>query len=152
LVIVRPVAEDDADLLVGWHNDPDVARYWDGETFTREEMLLRFANSDVDGYLVLEGEEPVGYLQAWFADDLAEEGGLDMFLVPTARERFGVSPWIPTCPTRAPSAPGRRRASSRSRSANRITSIAHAGSSWRPIGTRSASHQRLPSDLAGSPA
>ncbi len=89
--VVRPATADDVDLLVDWHADPDVARYWDGETFTREEMLLRLARPDVDPYVVQEDDEPVGYLQAWFDDDSPDDGGLDMFLMPAARGR-GLGP------------------------------------------------------------
>jgi hypothetical protein len=35
---LRPVEASDVDLLVGWHADPDVSRFWDDETFTRETM------------------------------------------------------------------------------------------------------------------
>ena len=39
LTEVRRADEADADLLVAWHADPEVARYWDGETYTREQIL-----------------------------------------------------------------------------------------------------------------
>jgi aminoglycoside 6'-N-acetyltransferase len=84
LTTLRPATDADADLLVEWHGDPDVARYWDGETFTREEMLMRFQRADVDAFIVEAGDRPVGYLQAWREGDA---GGLDMFLVPDARGR-----------------------------------------------------------------
>ena len=41
LTVVRPATDDDADLLVTWHADPEVSRYWDDETFTRDEVLER---------------------------------------------------------------------------------------------------------------
>jgi aminoglycoside 6'-N-acetyltransferase len=92
LTVVRSATADDVDLLVAWHADPDVARYWDHETFTRDEMLDRLSRPDVDPYIVQEGDTPVGYLQAWFdVDDAADEGGLDMFLIPAARGR-GLGP------------------------------------------------------------
>jgi aminoglycoside 6'-N-acetyltransferase len=91
LTVVRPATADDVDLLVDWHADPEVARYWDGETFTREEMALRLAAVDVDPYVVQEDGEPIGYLQTWFDDDAPDEGGLDMFLIPAARGR-GLGP------------------------------------------------------------
>jgi aminoglycoside 6'-N-acetyltransferase len=86
--VVRPARELDADLLVRWHADPDVARYWDDETFTRDQMLERLRRPDVDAFVVEENGRPVGYLQVWRAGD---EGGLDMFLVPAARGR-GLGP------------------------------------------------------------
>jgi aminoglycoside 6'-N-acetyltransferase len=82
LTAVRLANEDDVDLLVRWHADPEVARYWDDETFTHDEMRERLARPDVDAYIVEAEGRPVGYLQAWREGD---EGGLDMFLEPAAR-------------------------------------------------------------------
>ncbi len=85
---IRAADERDADLLVAWHDDPDVARYWDHERFTREEMLERLRRDEVESFVVEAGEEPVGYLQLWREGD---GGGIDMFLVPHARGR-GLGP------------------------------------------------------------
>ena len=85
---LRPVEEPDVDLLIAWHADPEVSRFWDGETFTRETMLARLARPDVTPYIVLAAGVPVGYLQVWWD---ADGGGLDMFLEPTARGR-GLGP------------------------------------------------------------
>ncbi len=84
LTTLRRATDTDADLLVEWHADPEVSRYWDGETFTREEMLQRLQRPDVDGFIVEADGEPVGYLQAWREGDA---GGIDMFLIPAARGR-----------------------------------------------------------------
>ena len=84
MTVVRPVEEDEADLLVRWHADPDVSRYWDGETFTREEMLARLRREHVESFLVEEQGRPIGYLQVWRE---GAAGGVDMFLVPGARGR-----------------------------------------------------------------
>jgi aminoglycoside 6'-N-acetyltransferase len=91
LTVVRPATEADADLLVAWHADPEVSRFWDDETFTRQEMLARLARPDVESFLVEAAGEPVGFIQAWRADDEPLRGGLDMFLVPAARGR-GLGP------------------------------------------------------------
>jgi aminoglycoside 6'-N-acetyltransferase len=88
LTTVRRAAEDDADLLVRWHADPDVARYWDDEVFTRDEMLERLGRPDVEAFVIEEGARLVGYLQVSAEGD---EGGLDMFIVPDARGR-GLGP------------------------------------------------------------
>ncbi len=88
LTTVRRAAEEDADLLVRWHADPDVARYWDDEVFTREEMLERLRRPDVEAFVIEEAADPVGYLQVWAEGG---EGGLDMFIVPDARGR-GLGP------------------------------------------------------------
>jgi aminoglycoside 6'-N-acetyltransferase len=84
LTTLRPADTDDVDRLVAWHADPDVARYWDDETFTPAEMEERLARLDVDAWIVEESGEPVGYLQT-------HPEGLDMFLVPSARGR-GLGP------------------------------------------------------------
>jgi aminoglycoside 6'-N-acetyltransferase len=84
LTAVRPVTEDDVELLVAWHADPDVSRYWDGETFTADELRARLARPHVDAFVIEAEGRPVGYLQAWREGN---EGGLDMFLIPNARGR-----------------------------------------------------------------
>jgi aminoglycoside 6'-N-acetyltransferase len=85
---LRPVEASDVDLLVAWHADPDVSRFWDDETFAREAMLERIGRPDVAPYIVLAEGSPIGYLQVWWE---ADGGGLDMFLVPSARGR-GLGP------------------------------------------------------------
>jgi len=84
LTVVRAATSADAELLARWHADPEVARFWDGETFTADEIRDRLARADVNHYVVEAGGEPVGYLQAWRDDDAR---GLDMFLIPSARGR-----------------------------------------------------------------
>jgi aminoglycoside 6'-N-acetyltransferase len=84
LTTLRRAGADDVDRLVTWHADPEVARYWDGETFTHAEMEERLARDDVEAWIVEEADEPVGYLQV-------HPEGLDMFLVPDARGR-GLGP------------------------------------------------------------
>lgn len=84
LTSVRPAKTADADLLVRWHADPDVTRYWDNETFTHEEILARLGRPDVDPYVVEKDDQPIGYLQANFPNG-STDVGLDMFLVPSAR-------------------------------------------------------------------
>lgn len=87
LTALRPAAEEDADLLASWHADPEVARYWDNDTFTPAEIRERLARDRVDAWIVEADGEPVGYLQAWWEDDAPRRGGLDGFLVPAARGR-----------------------------------------------------------------
>jgi aminoglycoside 6'-N-acetyltransferase len=85
---IRAAEERDAELLVAWHDDPEVARYWDQERFTRDEMLARLRRPDAEAFVVEADGEPVGYLQVW---QEADAGGLDMFLVLAARGR-GLGP------------------------------------------------------------
>jgi aminoglycoside 6'-N-acetyltransferase len=88
LTEVRPATDADADLLVRWHRDPDIARYWNGETFTRQEVLERLQRRDVEAYVVQADGDDIGYLQVWTDD--GRSGGIDMFLIPSARGRgFG---------------------------------------------------------------
>jgi aminoglycoside 6'-N-acetyltransferase len=82
---LRPATDDDVDLLVGWHADPDVSRYWDGETFTRAQMLDRLHREPVDAWIVESNGKPVGYLQSWWEEEGPRRGGLDGFLIPAAR-------------------------------------------------------------------
>jgi len=84
LTTLRRADAGDVDRLVAWHADPDVSRYWDGETFTRAEMERRVARADVEAWIVEEAGDPVGYLQV-------HPEGLDMFLIPNARGR-GLGP------------------------------------------------------------
>jgi aminoglycoside 6'-N-acetyltransferase len=84
LTSLRPADSGDVDRLVAWHAEPDVAFYWDSETFTRAEMEERLARADVEAWIVVEEDEPVGYLQV-------HAEGLDMFLIPSARGR-GLGP------------------------------------------------------------
>jgi aminoglycoside 6'-N-acetyltransferase len=88
---VRATTEDDVALLVRWHADPEVSRYWDDETFTLDEMRDRLRRADVDAFVVEADGEPVGYLQAWWEEDEPLRGGIDMFLIPDARGR-GLGP------------------------------------------------------------
>ena len=88
LTTVRPVDDADVDLLLAWHADPGVSRYWDDEVPSREELLADLARPEVDAYIVEAGGRPVGFLQAWFEGELS---GLDMFLEPRARGR-GLGP------------------------------------------------------------
>lgn len=85
LTEVRPATEEDVELLVRWHADPDVSRYWDGKTYTPDEMRARLARPHVDAYVVEAEGRPIGYLQSWREGE--EGGGLDMFLIPDARGR-----------------------------------------------------------------
>jgi aminoglycoside 6'-N-acetyltransferase len=84
LTTLRRADAGDVDRVVAWHTDPEVARYWDGETFTRAEVEERLARADVEAWIVEEASEPVGYLQVHLE-------GLDMFLVPSVRGR-GLGP------------------------------------------------------------
>jgi aminoglycoside 6'-N-acetyltransferase len=80
LTVVRPATEADVELLVAWHADPEVSRYWDDETYTAAEIRERLDRTEVDPWIVEADGNPVGYLQSY-------PHGLDGFLVPEARGR-----------------------------------------------------------------
>lgn len=77
ITVVRSATEADVNLLTQWHADPEVARYWGGETYSSEQLLSRLARPEVDAYIVETDGEPVGFLQAWFGET-ADVTGLDM--------------------------------------------------------------------------
>jgi aminoglycoside 6'-N-acetyltransferase len=88
---LRPVVvPDDVDTLLEWHADPDVIRYWDDETFTRDELVARLLSSEVDAFIIELEATPVGYIQAW-QSDAEQGGGVDMFLAPGFRGQ-GIGP------------------------------------------------------------
>jgi len=87
LTTVRPATDADVDLLVAWHADPEVSRYWDDKTYTAEEMVSRLQREPVDAWIIELDGAPVGYLQSWWEEDEPRRGGLDGFLVPDARGR-----------------------------------------------------------------
>jgi aminoglycoside 6'-N-acetyltransferase len=91
LTTLRPAGEQDVEMLVRWHADPDVRRYWDEETFTPDEVRERLERARVDSFVVEAAGDPIGYLQGWWEDDEPLRGGIDMFLVPDARGR-GLGP------------------------------------------------------------
>ena len=121
-VVVRRATLDDVDLLVRWHADPDVARFWDGKTYSREQILARLARPHVHAYIVEADGEPVGYLQAWFGET-ADTGGLDMFLIPPLAGKASAL----TPPVRSPGTCLMREGDSASRS---IRTSERAGCSW----------------------
>lgn len=90
-LLVRAATKEDAPRIVAWHEDPEVNRFWDGRTYTLEEMRARLDRSDVDAWIVEEDGVPVGYLQSWWEQEGPRRGGLDGFLVPDARGR-GIMP------------------------------------------------------------
>ena len=88
--MLRRATVEDVDLLVSWHADPEIARYWDDKVYSRDQIVARLERPHVDAYIVEEGGEPIGYMQAWFGET-PDVGGLDMFLTPSARGR-GLGP------------------------------------------------------------
>jgi RimJ/RimL family protein N-acetyltransferase len=93
LLSYRAANAADVPLLVAWHDDPEVSRYWDGETFSEPEMRERLERTDVDMWILEEDGVPVGHLQSWWAEGSPRRGGIDGFLIPSARGR-GIMPAV----------------------------------------------------------
>ena len=85
--VVRPATDGDADLLVAWHADPEVSRYWDDETFTRDEVLARIDRELVDAWIVEAGASPSATCSRGGRTIAPRRGGLDGFIAPEARGR-----------------------------------------------------------------
>ncbi len=84
---LRAATRKDVDLLVSWHADPEVSRFWDEKRFTRDEMLAKFERKRWLPFIVEENGVPVGFLQQWWEQDDSRVAGLDGFLIPAARGR-----------------------------------------------------------------
>jgi aminoglycoside 6'-N-acetyltransferase len=90
LTVLRPATPADTDLLVGWHADPEVNRWWYGRPLTREEVDEKYVgrrSPAVESLIVEADGEPVGYIQYAPAEQRPNMGGIDMFLVPASRGR-----------------------------------------------------------------
>jgi aminoglycoside 6'-N-acetyltransferase len=90
-LLTRPAIAADVPMLVRWHADPEVSRYWDDETYTEEQLRGRLEREAVGAYVIEEDGEPVAFLQAWWEPDEPRRGGLDGFVIPEARGR-GIMP------------------------------------------------------------
>src|SRR4029077_741507 len=64
-----------------------VSRYWDDEQPSADEIRSDLAREHVDAWIVVDDDAPVGYLQSWWEEDEPRRGGLDGFLIPSARGR-----------------------------------------------------------------
>ena len=84
---LRRAAEDDVGLLVAWHADPEVSRYWDEEVHTPETIREELTMERKVMWIVQEDGVPVGMLQHWWEADPPLRGGLDGYLIPSARGR-----------------------------------------------------------------
>ena len=87
LTVVRPATDDDADLLVAWHADPQVSRYWDGETFTRRRYPHACTASRSMRGSSRRAASRWATCRRGREDDEPWRGGLDGFLTPGARGR-----------------------------------------------------------------
>ncbi|ROR35378.1 aminoglycoside 6'-N-acetyltransferase [Kitasatospora cineracea] len=87
-----PTGEDDLELLAGWFADPGFVEHWGGAPLSRQEVAEKYLGRrrpQVESFLVLAADAPVGYAQYWRAGP--DGGGLDLVLVPHARGR-GLGP------------------------------------------------------------
>ena len=136
---VRYATVRDADLLAGWHADPEVARFWDDKTYTREEILARLARPQIAAFVVEVESQAVGFLQASFAgeDDVA---ALDMFLIPSARGR-GLGPDAAHALTRQLLMAGHARVTVDPYQSNQRAIRAWSKAGFRPLEQRQPDHE-----------
>lgn len=86
--VIRPTAADDLPLLLTWHSDPDVHRFWQRRPLSEEEITHKYLGGRLPSVrcFIIECPrgQPVGFVEH---ADLEEPGhvGIDMFLVPGAR-------------------------------------------------------------------
>ncbi|MDQ3958323.1 MAG: acetyltransferase [Actinomycetota bacterium] len=94
--VVRTTSSHDVPLLVAWHADPEIHRFWERRPLTEAEVAADYVDGATPGLrcFVIEAPpgKPVGFIQ--YAE-LDEPGavGIDMFLVPAARGR-GLGPRV----------------------------------------------------------
>ncbi len=89
-VRVRAAGAADEALVGGWLGEPEVFAYWGGAAPSPEEVRAhcstRFERGEnVWAFIILEDDDPVGYLQAWRR--FGGEAGFNLFLQPDARGR-----------------------------------------------------------------
>ena len=87
---IRAAAASDEALVGGWLSDPEIYAYWGGAPVPPDEIRAHCAvriepGETVWPYIILEGDAPAGYLQAW--RKFGGDAGFDLFLVPEARGR-----------------------------------------------------------------
>lgn len=112
LTVLRPSSPADAELLVRWHVDPEVHRHWYGRPLSREEVEEKYVGRRsplVESLIVEAGGEPVGYIQYARSDERPNMGGIDMFLVPSARGKGLASDAVETLVTHLMGEKGWRR-------------------------------------------
>lgn len=88
LVRLRPVDEDDLELLAGWFGDPGFIEHWADTPLTRQEVAAKYVGRrrpDVESFVILADGIPVGYAQYWRGG--TAEGGVDLILEPRVRGR-----------------------------------------------------------------
>jgi aminoglycoside 6'-N-acetyltransferase len=89
---LRPSTHDDLDLLARWFATPGIYRWWGGTPLPRDEVAAKYTGRRcprVESFIVEFHEEPIGYIQ--YHLEGPGEAGLDMMLVPAARDR-GLGP------------------------------------------------------------
>ncbi len=91
----RPLAEEDLPLMKDWLNSPHLQTWWRQGMLTLKEVHRKYlprisGQDDARPYLVLENEEPVGFIQyylveagkgEWWPDECGENViGIDLFI------------------------------------------------------------------------
>ncbi|MDB5073163.1 MAG: GCN5-related N-acetyltransferase [Candidatus Eremiobacteraeota bacterium] len=88
--VLRRVTPDDLPLLAGWFADTEFVRWWGGVAKSNDEVALQYLGREdgdevVQAFIVLHGDVPIGYIQAWNDEPLI--GGIDIVLLPAVHGR-----------------------------------------------------------------
>jgi RimJ/RimL family protein N-acetyltransferase len=88
-IVIRSAHPSDEKLLTQWFTDPDVYAYWGGRPPSPEEIAahcqVEISDDTCWPFIILDGTEPAGFIQAWLRDDMT--GGLDLFIAPQSRRK-----------------------------------------------------------------
>ena len=85
---MRPSTDHDLDMLADWFGDPDVFRWWGGRPLARDDVAAKYTGRrcpTVESFIVELDGRAIGYIQ--YHLEGPGEAGLDMMLVPDARDR-----------------------------------------------------------------
>lgn len=84
---LRPSTTGDLDMLTRWFAEPETYRWWGGKALTRDEVAAKYTGRRcprVESFIIELHEQPIGYIQ--YHLEGPGEAGLDMMLVPSARD------------------------------------------------------------------
>ena len=88
---LRLARDSDAEVISDWTRAPEVSRFWGEHVVPVDEVLAKYTGRrapHVVSYVISQGQQPVGYVQAWQREDRC---GLDMFLAAGAQGQ-GIGP------------------------------------------------------------
>ena len=82
-ITFRRTTDDDLPLLHRWLNEPGVVEWWEGDDVSWEGVVRDYGSGRDDGtdhFLALLDGRPVGWIQTWSPDDVADSIGIDYLI------------------------------------------------------------------------